>query len=585
MKDQRNESSCATISLPLSISALEYSGYGLKKMNPTPSLARMRQHVPPALALLGALVAVAAYLQALHYPFVNDDTFYLVENTKLAGLQPADLWRLFTEPYNPYEFLPLRDLSYWFDITLFGLAPFAFRLHNILLYLICLPLVYVTSIAAWQYFRPADTASAPWAAAAVTALFAVHPAHVEAVVWISGRKDVLSTMFSLLALWLALKAKWEHGLCYRYAIAALAALLAAMLSKATTVAIAPVIALLWMFFWHDIPLQSRRRSVLLWPLASLLLATIIALIFSANSSVKAESYFGVEVIIRALAVLGWMARLAVSPESRHFIYPVFDDPNLVVMVILGITIVIAALVSIVAILRKRTLEGFALIAFVLICMPYTQLIPYNTPSLVSDRFLALGEWPAVLLIVALSWRLKAVPRMVILLAIALLWSYQTIERPRDWRSYEVLMDSDLQAYPGHYLPSFQKIMSYQLPKGRFREAGELANNITVAKARAIMSKLVEVAIDLRDVKNTGDPRVAITHLQNLGELLMQPPVQTKWDPAMMHFWQESQVSFVLEWQWLVKNFPDDVEVRYNAKQSLDSVLKFGDAATRSQSLP
>lgn len=556
-----------------------------KEMNLQPSLANMRQLVPWVLALASAVVAIGAYLQALHYPFVNDDTVYLVENTKLAGLQPAELWRLFTEPYNPYEFLPLRDLSYWFDITLFGLTPSAFRLHNILLYLICLPLVYVTSMAAWRYFRPADAASAPWAAAAVTALFAVHPAHAEAVVWISGRKDVLSTLFSLLAFWFALKAKREHGLSQRYAVAALAALLAAMLSKATTVAMAPIIALLWVFFWHDIPGPDRRRSALLWPLASLVLAACMALIFSANSTVKAEGYFGVEVITRALAVLGWLARLAVSPESRHFIYPVFDGPNLVVMVILGLAIMLAALLSIVAILRKRSLEGFALIAFVLICMPYTQLIPYATPSLVSDRFLALGVWPAALLIVALSWRLKAAPRTAILLAIALPWSYQTMERPRDWRSYEALMDSDLRAYPGHYLPAFQKIMSYQLPKGRFREAGELANTIIAPEERAIMRKLVEVAIDLRDVKISGDPRDAMTHLQDLEQLLKLPPVQSKWDPAMLHFWKESQDSFVLEWQWLVKSFPDDTSVRYNARLSLGSVLNYGNTAAPSQSLP
>jgi protein O-mannosyl-transferase len=495
------------------------------------------------------------------------------------------LWRLFTEPYNSYEFLPLRDLSYWFDIRLFGLTPSAFRVHNILLYLLCLPLVYWITRDLWRYFRPADAASASWAAAAVTALFVVHPSHVEAVVWISGRKDVLAAMFSLLALWLAVNAKLEQGLSHRYATATLLVMLAAMLSKATAVMVAPVIAILWVIFWLDIPALDRRRSPLLWPLASLLLAACIALIFSANSMVKATVYVGVEVITRALAVLGWLARLAVSPESRHFFYPVFDDPYLPVMVTLGVVILLAVVASVVVILRKRSLEGFALIAFVLLCMPYTQLIPYVTPTLVSDRFLTLAVWPAVLLIVALSWRLKTWPRTALLLVIGLLWGFQTVERPRDWRSYEALVDTDLRAYPGNYLPAFEKIMRYQLPKGRFREAGETANNITISEARDIMTKLVEVANDLRDASITGDPRDAMTHLQNLEPLLKQPPVQAKWDPGMFHFWKESQDSFVLEWQWLVKGFPNDASVRYNARLALVSILKYGNAATQSQSLP
>ena len=39
-----------------------------------------------------------------------------------------------------------------------------------------------------------------WRSALVAALFAFHPLHVESVAWISERKDVLSTVFAMLAL-------------------------------------------------------------------------------------------------------------------------------------------------------------------------------------------------------------------------------------------------------------------------------------------------------------------------------------------------------------------------------------------------
>src|SRR5258708_15621369 len=41
-----------------------------------------------------------------------------------------------------------------------------------------------------------------WPSAFVAILFALHPLHVESVAWISERKDVLSTFFLLLALWM-----------------------------------------------------------------------------------------------------------------------------------------------------------------------------------------------------------------------------------------------------------------------------------------------------------------------------------------------------------------------------------------------
>ncbi len=553
----------------------------------------MRQLAPWLLVLLSAVAAVAAYLQALDYPFISDDKSYITENAKLAGLHLAELWRLFAEPHNDFsEFLPLRELSYWLDMTLFGLNPAAFRLHNIFLYLLCLPLVYGVTSSLWRYFRPADAGDAPWVAAAVTALFALHPAHAEAVVWISGRKDVLYALFSLLAMWLAVGARRERGLSAPHAAAALFALLAAMLSKAAAVAVAPVIALLWVIFWRDIPAPGRRRSLLLWPVASLLLAACVALVFAAATTQRIPFYFGVEAVTRSLAVLGWLARLAVSPESRHFFYPVFEDPYLLIMVALGVAVLATAAAGAVMLLRRRSLEGFSLVAFLLLCVPYLQLVPYHPPSLVSDRFLALAAWPVVLLLVALSWRLTSTPRIVLLLAIALPWGFQTVERPRDWRSVEAMIDTDLRVYPGYYMPAVYKIVATQLPRGLYRDANETANSIFIPEFREIMNGLIKAdyAVHVEAV-STGKPQEAMTLLWQLGLEHKQPPVQAKWNSPISVLWIKRQFILTLEWKHLAKNFPDDVSVRYNTGLSLLSFQEYKDAithlraATESQRLP
>jgi len=553
----------------------------------------MRQFAPLALVFISAVVAACAYLQALNYPFISDDTIYIVKNKKLAGLQLNELWRFFVEPYNNFaEFLPLREISYWFDLTLFGLNPAAFRIHNILLYLLCLPLVYGVTAGSWRYFRPAEAPSAPWVAAWVTALFAVHPSHVEAVVWIAGRKDVLAAMFSLLALWLAMRAGRGQGFSPAYAAAALLALVAAMLSKATAAAMAPVIALLWLIFWRDTPKPDRRPWLLLWPLASVLLAMGFAVIFSAFMKFRVPFYFGIEAVTRSLAALGWLARLAVSPEERHYFYPVFEDPNLAFMVALGAAVLAATIIGGVVVLRKRSLAAFALAVFLLLCLPSMQLFPYGPPSLVSDRFVAVAVWPAILLIVAMSWRLKPLLRTGLLLVIAVAWTAQTAKHPLDWRNKETLIDTELRAYPGFYMPAAQKIYDIQLPKGLYGEAIETANNIANPQIKDVMAKLIKAhqAVYVES-GSTGSTQNAVALLWELFHALKQKPAQSAWDPAMYNLWQAISGFVEVQWMDLVQHFPDDASVHYNAGLWMVKVNKYEDAivhlraATESQRLP
>jgi len=527
----------------------------------------IRQVAPLLIVVISALVAVGSFLQAFHYPYFSDDLSYLPENAKLIGLRADDLWRLLVEPYNCcFEFLPLRDFTYWLDIKLFGFAPSASRGQNILLYLFSLPLVYATTAAIWRYFRPAEIASASWAAAAVTALFALHPALVESVIWISGRKYVLPNLFAMLALWLAVRARRERGLSAFHASATIAAFVAVMFSKTSYVGVAPIIALLWVLFWLDISVQRRDRLLLLWPIAILFLAGIMTLIFvEKNQGFDGMPlYFGMEAFTRTFAVLGWLTYLSFTPESRHFLYPVFEDANLYFMVALGAAVLAAAAASGLSIFRKRSIEGFALVAFLLLCLPYMQLIPNHPPSLVSDRYLALAVWPVILFAVAMLWRLKLVLRIVILFVVALLWGFQTVERPRDWRSLETLYDADIQAYPGYYLPAMYEIDNVQLPHGLYPDAIKLANSITIPELRDAMGKVIMADQAVHVAVATGNPEESVSLLWKLGVDYKQWPAQAKWNSSILFFYRKNLEKLVAEWELLAKRFPDDASLRYNA---------------------
>ena len=531
------------------------------------SRIRTSQLAPLTLVALSALLAVMAYGQALHAPFFSDDEIYLTQDTQLGKLPFSELWRLFTAPYNSvHEFLPLRSLSYWIDMALFGLNPAAFRLHNIALFLLSLPLVYGTTARLWSDFRSTDTASAPWAAAVVTALFALHPALVESVVWISGRKYILPNLFAALTLWCAVSAREEQGFSISYAAATLAAFAAAMFSKSSYVGLAPLVALLWIIFWLNTPAQDRRYSLLLWPLAILFLGGLLTKVFITfnNGFDGIPFYPGKEAVIRTLAALGWLARLSVSPENRLFYYPVFDDPYLPAMAAFGGTVLLASLAGAVILLRKRSLVLFALIAFFLCCLPYMQLIPHAPPSLVSDRYLALAIWPAMMLVVALAWHLKPLPRTALLFAFALPLAFQTMERPRHWKSYEALIEADVHNSPGYYAPAAMKVLEVQLKHGLLSDAAKTAGSIAAPEMQDIVTGLVQTEYAVAIAITTGNPQDAMDSLLNFGMKVKHPPFQAQWDPTLNYIWRAYQYTFAMQLGELGDKFPQNAKLRYNA---------------------
>src|SRR5262249_20183348 len=86
---------------------------------------------------------------------------------------------------------PLTLLSHMLDVQLFGLQPAGHHATNLLLHTLNVLLLFL----ALQQMT-----ARTWPSAVVAALFAVHPAHVESVAWISARKDVLSGLFLMLTL-------------------------------------------------------------------------------------------------------------------------------------------------------------------------------------------------------------------------------------------------------------------------------------------------------------------------------------------------------------------------------------------------
>jgi hypothetical protein len=157
---------------------------------------------------VGALLALAlaSVLPSLFAPFVADDFFHVEVASRLSDalargwvlpIDSAGTW--WTPPgLSVQYFRPLIVTSFAIDRLLYGAHAAGYHLTNLLLHA-------VATLLAWAIGRRVLGAGfAAWAAAA---LFAIHPCHVQAVGWISGRTDVLAALLYMAALLLYLESR------------------------------------------------------------------------------------------------------------------------------------------------------------------------------------------------------------------------------------------------------------------------------------------------------------------------------------------------------------------------------------------
>jgi len=193
-------------------------------------------------------LTIWVYLPSLHFAFYpNIDDSRLILNNPVVTNFPNNATSIFTEfVYGLYH--PLTTLSLIADYQLFGTKPYGYRIHNLLLHLLNTLLVF--------YFVKNLTKNKN-IGIFTTLLFALHPMHLESVVWISERKDVLFTFYLLLSLITYQKLKSTNRWIYRGFTFVFFFL--SLLSKATAVVLPILLVLLdylndekfsWKFIWQ-----------------------------------------------------------------------------------------------------------------------------------------------------------------------------------------------------------------------------------------------------------------------------------------------------------------------------------------------
>jgi Flp pilus assembly protein TadD len=347
------------------------------------------------------------YARTAGYPFIGyDDAEYVVKNWPVPlGLRGSTItWAFSSLQLGNWH--PLTWLSYLLDVSLFGLRPGPMHAVNAALHA-------ASAVLLFTFLQRATRSSG--VAALVAAIFAVHPAHVESVAWISERKDVLSVFFGLLALLAYLRYAERPG-PWRYGAVALA-FAASLMSKATLVTLPFLLLLLdaWPLARFEGFGQSPRAPEELprRPWWRLLVEKLPLLALSAAASVMAMVGQGGGGAIASVPLPLRLSNAVVSvasyagtllwPSGLAVIYP-FPEHGLPVAQVMGATL-FALIVTGVALRFLRAAPWLAVgwFWFIGTLVPVIGLVQIGVQAR-ADRY---TYFPSIGFYLALAWALRS----------------------------------------------------------------------------------------------------------------------------------------------------------------------------------
>jgi len=431
----------------------------------SPPAARSSRWKTIGVCLALAVATLLIFGQSVHYGFISfDDDRYVDHNPALeAGLSFKGLAWAFTtnltklsETAEYWE--PLTLLTRLADYQVYRFQPWGHHLTSVLLHL-------ATGLALFGALRRLTGASRR--SALVAALFLLHPMHVEPVLWLSARKDLVNGLFYVLTLWTyAGYAERPH---WRRYLAVFSMALAANMGKPMAVSLPFVLLLLDLW-----PLQRWPRGDGVRQAARLVAEKLPLFILTfgvAALAVVVQKDIGaldVEDVLplpwrlgnAALAVARYVAK-AFAPVNLVFFYP---HPGRQLNVGLAVTAALAALLFSLFALgqwRRRPWLTVGWFWFLIVLGPVLGLIQIGDQAM-ADRYSYIAF---IGLFIAVVWQVEEwLRRFSPPTGARVGWALSTMavticailcfRQVRTWQSSETVFAHALEVNPNNYLAQY-----------------------------------------------------------------------------------------------------------------------------------
>lgn len=466
----------------------------------------------PRLFWMIPIVALFAFANSVPNEFTLDDVEIVRDNPLLES--PAHFGRLLTS--DAWAHIPAGDHGLYRPATMatyavqrwtHGANPAGFRLVNILLH------AAVSLLLALLVRRLSRD---DFAALTAGVLFAVHPVHVEAVVGIVGRAEILACLFTLLAVELSRRVLTREKGGAPLAAACVVCAFAAAASKESGL-VAPAIVgwtiLVFPSIRPNASLDAKRRHQRRAGALVFALAAAAALFWALRANVIGahgvnEALSGVNAsdrIATALRVGGEYVALLFAPLrlcaddeggaaglARSFTQP-------------GVLAGIATLAGLLALLfwtwRRRPLVAWGVGVFLGALFPVSNLA-FAIGVVKAERLLYI---PSAGFVAALAAGLSALaakpgarrPVLALVAALALAFTARTALRNRDWRDNCTLARSTVETNPDTAILGAIHARCL-LDAKRFDEAHAALERILARRPEFVPALVVAGAVELAE---------------------------------------------------------------------------------------
>ena len=421
------------------------------------------------------VIAVGSYANSLDNGFVFDDPLVIVDNPGIRGIQNIPWLIGLTTGWAFYR--PVRMVSYALDYTLNeklwqylgdcrepdkGLCPLGYHISNIAYHVATSFLVFLVVCRLAGNYRVAFFAAA---------IFALHPVHTDSVTYLSGRRDILFTLFYLAGFYFFLR--YRESRQALFIIASFLAYALGMASKEMAVTL-PALFLCYDLV-QNFALEEKglQRNYLQGLVASLKksieqstylygLLFFGALAYSYYKVVVASpsfmsSYYGNSAFITFLTVgriIVHYITLLVYPVNLNADYSFNAFPLSTSLfepsTFLALAVLLGALYGLLRIVAKHKMLAFGGIWFFLTLLPVCHIFPHH--ELLAEHYLYLPSVGFCLIAAVLINSFIEKGRygsygMPCFMVVVLLFALRIVDRNRDWQDGLTLYEKTVKTSP------------------------------------------------------------------------------------------------------------------------------------------